>query len=207
MASLLSADSQRGWSQPAPLEGTRPLSGHTLLLLVRLDFRQMKPAVWVLLWVMFCGSVYAMSQAVGVGLPWWAVLLVAGCVAVPFVAAARVGTLSQWRLRGWLVGYFDDNSSLLVHRDRDGHWLISDHMTIRPHQGSARQFRRRVFDHLARQADRHQAVIVTDTSSEKLANLYAADMLGLVRVGTRRDWLGRSIHLLRRDPVPTPVKH
>ncbi len=201
----LSAGSQRHSNRPAPVEGTSPLNGRTLLLLMRLGLGQLTPPIWGLLGlnvVLLSGAVYVISRAAGDGLAWWAALLIAGGIVLPFVSVVRVGVLFWWRLRGWLVGYFDDTTSLLVHRDRDGHWLITDHMTTRPHRGVARPLRQLVFTHLAWQADCRRAIIVLSTYSAKLAKLYVEDMPGLEIVGTRRDWLGRSIHLLRRDPSP-----
>lgn len=102
---------------------------------------------------------------------------------------------------GWLVGYFDETATQLVHPRRGG-WELSDHHAVVRGVGIAAPFRRRVFAHLAGEADRHQVAITMSTPVPKLAAIYQADMPGLRVIGTRRTLFGK-LYLLRRDPAPS----
>lgn len=102
--------------------------------------------------------------------------------------------------------YFDATATMIVHPTPEGAWLLSDHVAAHRGRGSATPFRRRVFDHLASEADRLQVVIVTETRVPKLCRLYLDDMPGLKLVNdTRRDFIARRIYDLRRDPAAPPA--
>ena len=60
-----------------------------------------------------------------------------------------------------------------------------------------------MFPHLAREADRHGAAVVTETHVEKMVPRYMAGMPGLVVVGFRRTINGPTWYL-RRDLQPPP---
>ncbi len=109
-----------------------------------------------------------------------AVLIFAGAAVVWFFGVQLLTNAYRRRRRhGWLVGYFTADATQLVHPDRAGTWILSDHFARRRGHGLAAAFRRQVFAHLAAEADRHQVVIVMDTHAEKLARIYTNDMPGL----------------------------
>lgn len=118
---------------------------------------------------------------------------------VMFVAAVQLLTNAYRRRRGWLVGYFTPDASQLVHPNREGAWILSDHFARRRGHGLAAAFRRQVFAHLATEADRHQVVIVMGTHSESLVRIYTEDMPGLCIVAQRRSINGPTWSL-QRDP-------
>ncbi len=118
------------------------------------------------------------------------------------VLVAGVQLVADARRRGWLVGYFTADASQLVHPDRNGAWLLSDHFARRRGHGLAAGFRQQVFTHLAAEADRHQVTIVMDTHAEKLARIYTHDMPGLRVVAQRRTRLSGPTFTLQRDPRP-----
>lgn len=133
----------------------------------------------------------------------WAASVFAFCLlSVPF---SFLWTLKQLRRQSWVVGYFDETGTLLVHADVDRFWEMSDHHAVQRGQQLARPFRRRVFRHLADEADRYRQVIVATTLVPKLASMYQADMPGL-QVGDdrRRDPIGRRLYHLRREPAREP---
>jgi hypothetical protein len=114
-------------------------------------------------------------------------------------------SIRRWRRHGWVVGYFGDTATMLVHPTAEGAWMLSDHVAAHRGRGLATPFRRRVFHHLAEEADRLQVVIVLDTRVRKLCRLYLDDMPGLKLVNdTRRDFIARRVYDLRRDPAPSP---
>lgn len=79
--------------------------------------------------------------------------------------------------------------------------MLTDHVTRHPGKGEATTFRRAVFSHLATQADLHQVAIYIETFIPKLVHAYTQDMPGLRLLGTRRDWVGRTVHVLLRHPA------
>lgn len=129
------------------------------------------------------------------------VLVVFPLAGIALIAAVQLIANGGRRWRGWLVGYFTDNATQLVHPDPSGRWILSDHFARRRGHGLAATFRRRVFAHLADEADRHQAVIVMDTHAQKLAQIYSHDMPGLRVVEQRRTINGHT-WALQRDPYP-----
>lgn len=118
------------------------------------------------------------------------------------VAGVQLVADTRRRRRGWLVGYFTADASQLVHPNHAGAWILSDHFARRRGHGLAAAFRRRVFTHLAAEADRHQVVIVMETHAEKLANIYTRDMPRLCVVAQRRTALSGQRFVLQRDPRP-----
>ena len=58
-----------------------------------------------------------------------------------------------------------------------------------------------MFGHLAAQADLHQVAIYIETLTPKLAQIYSRDLPGLRLLAIRRDWLGRTVHMLLREPA------
>jgi hypothetical protein len=111
-------------------------------------------------------------------------------------------SLQHFRKLGWVVGYFDQTATLLVHANADGAWEMSDHHAVRRGHGFAQPFRERVFRHLAEEADRHRVVIVATTLVPKLARSYMAEMPGLMITADRRhDPLRRKLYQLRREPA------
>ncbi len=130
------------------------------------------------------------------------VLVVYFAAAVAFIAAVQLFFDARRRRRGWLVGYFTADASQLVHPNRAGAWILSDHFARRRGHGLAAAFRRQVFSHLTDEADRHQVAIVMDTHAEKLARIYAQDMPGLRVVAQRRTMLNGRTFTLQRDPHP-----
>lgn len=133
----------------------------------------------------------------------WAGTVLAFCLlSVPF---SFLWTLKRLRRHGWVVGYFDQTATLLVHADAQGAWEMSDHHATKRGRRLAQPFRQRVFRHLAAEADRHRAVIVATTLVPKLARSYQADMPGLEVVDDRRrDAIGRHLYDLRREPSEPP---
>jgi hypothetical protein len=197
-------------AQPSPLPGTEPLTPHNLRLLGRLALRHLDAGllIYVVLMSLLLGVVWLIG-----GLPYGQPLNPAGAVIAAVVVFGvslallplSIGwTVRGWARRSWVVGYFDATTTLLVHPTPDGEWLLSDHVTAQRGRGSARAFRRRVFQHLASEADRFGVVIVTETRVARLCQLYLDDLPGLTLVNQRRrDYVRRRIYDLRREPVAT----
>jgi hypothetical protein len=197
---------------PSPLPGTEPLTGQTLRALQWVSLRHLDLAL----------VLYIVSVSLLVGTAWFLGGMpsgrwfdpVAGIVAgllmgIAGLVCLPIGiwwSIKRWQRHGWVVGYFDHTATQLVHPTRQGAWQLSDHHALHRGHHLARPFRRRVFQHLAAEADRLQVVLVTDTRVRKLADLYIADMPGLTLVNdTRRDIIRRHIYELRRDPAaPLP---
>lgn len=136
--------------------------------------------------------------------------LVTGIAILAFLPFAIRWSVRRWQRQGWVVGYFDHTATQLVHPTPEGAWQLSDHHALHRGHRLAAPFRRRVFQHLAEEADRLHVAIITDTRVRKLANLYIADMPGLNLISdTRRDVIGRHIYDLRREPraIPQPRVH
>jgi len=129
------------------------------------------------------------------------VLVVYPAGVVAFVAAVQRLSNARRRRQGWLAGYFSADATQLIHPDPAGAWILSDHFAHHRGHSLAAPFRRQVFMHLAAEADRHNAVIVTDTHAEKLAELYTHDMPGL-RVVAQRRTINGPTWTLQRDPHP-----
>lgn len=196
-------------ARPRPLVGTRPLTSETLRVLQRVSFRHLDVAliVYIVAVSLLIGTVWLVA-----GLPYRRALdPVAGVVAALVMGLAGLACLpfgiwwsvKRWQRQGWVVGYFDHTATQLVHPTPEGAWLLSDHHALHRGHHLAGPFRRRLFQHLAAEADRLQVVIITDTWVRKLADLYIADMPGLNFVNdTRRDVFRRRIYELRREPAP-----
>jgi hypothetical protein len=98
-----------------------------------------------------------------------------------------------------VVGYFDDTATQLV-RCQEDRWTMADHFAVHPGRGEAAAFRRRIFAHVAGEADRHGATIAMTTRVAKLRDRYLAEMPGLRVVESRRGvW-----HLERTPQVDQP---
>lgn len=196
-------------ARPRPLAGTKPLTPDTLPVLQWVSFKHLDVAL--ILYIAAASILIGTAWLVS-GLPYGRPLdpvagIVAGLVMGIFgLACLPFGILwsvQRWQRQGWVVGYFDDTATQLVHPTPEGAWQLSDHHALRRGHHLAGPFRRRVFQHLAAEADRHQVVIITDTRVRKLADLYVADMPGLTLINdTRRDIIRRHIYALRREPSP-----
>lgn len=196
-------------AKPRPLVGTRPLTPETLRVLQRVSFRHLDVAliVYIVAVSLLIGTVWLVA-----GLPYGRALdPVGGIVAALVMGLAGLACLpfgiwwsvKRWQRHGWVVGYFDHTATQLVHPTPEGAWLLSDHHALHRGHHLARPFRRRLFQHLATEADRLQVVIITDTRVRKLSDLYIADMPGLTLVNdTHRDVVRRRIYELRREPAP-----
>ena len=195
--------------RPRRLPGTTPLTPETLRVLQWVSFRHFDIALILYITAnsLLIGTLWLVR-----GLPYGQpldpaggtiaalVMFVAGLVCLPF---GIWWSITRWQRQGWVVGYFDDTATQLVHLTPEGAWQLSDHHALHRGHHLAGPFRRRVFQHLAAEADRLQVVIITDTRVRKLADLYIADMPGLTLVNdTRRDVIGRHIYELRREPSP-----
>lgn len=196
--------------RPLPLPGTEPLTPQTLRVLQWVSFRHLDVAL----------ILYLVAISVLVGTVWFVgglafgqplnptggivaglVMGIAGLACLPF---GIWWSVERWQRQGWVVGYFDRTATQLVHPTPEGAWQLSDHHAVHRGRRLAAPFRRRLFKHLAKEADRLQVAIVIDTRVRKLADLYVADMPGLAIVSeTARDVIGRHIHVLRREPDPT----
>lgn len=197
---------------PGPLPGTEALTPRTLRRLLWVSFRHLDPGL-----IVYIVGVSLLVAAFQLAIGWLSrsALLVVDAVALgaaAFVAclvSVPIGilwSLRRWRQQGWVVGYFDDTVTQLVHPDEQGAWLLSDHHAFKRGRGLAAPFRRAVFRHLASEADRSGVDIVTDTRARKLAGIYMDDMPGLVIEGDcRRDFIGRRIYDLRRHPAQAAV--
>lgn len=195
--------------RPSPLIGTEPLTWWTLtrLLSWTLRWRTSRASTrWLLAAFVSVATTAATIYLSMHGVRLALALLVssaivlgataAGVVAAPTLVAA--GTLAWARLGpGWMVGYVDNTAGLIVRADGSGVWKISDHVAGRPGHGEAADFRRRVFAHLAEEADRGQVCIVTDTRAEKLVDRYIEDLPGLRVVRRERTRTGHTWHLER----------
>lgn len=195
---------------PSPVEGYEGLSVRTQARVVAWQVRDRlmsRVGLWMLL-VCAVGAAYIAWLARQLG---WLSMIVLGAVLVVAVFVGTVGAvcvthwmmLERLRRRGWLVGYFSPTATQLVHPDQSGSWVLSDHVAKRRRGGLGAALREEVFPHLAREADRHGAVIVTETHVEKMVPRYMAGMPGLVVVGFRRTINGPTWYL-RRDLQPPP---
>lgn len=149
-------------------------------------------AAW-LSWPLGTSTAVTMAIVVALSFPLAAVALF---LAVQLLTNAY----GRHRRHGWLVGYFTADATQLVHPNRAGAWILSDHFARRRGHGLAAKFRQQVFTHLAGEADRHHAVILMATHTEKLARIYTQDMPGLHIIDQRRHLVNGSTWTLRRDP-------
>lgn len=201
---------------PAPLAGTQPLNKATRRRMVhgartqllRASHRKMSLALAIgaggaaagLAWSLNVGAAgigaWALTGTLGfAAFVWW--------ILAPMVVHTGMAVMAR---AGWLVGYFDDTATQLVH-PRHGCWELSDHQAVQQGKGIAAPFRRRVFAHLAAEADHLEVAITMGTRVDKLVSIYQADMPGLYLVSTKRTLFG-TLYRLRRDPDPLPrVRH
>ena len=195
---------------PAPLPGTQPLTSANRQRMVvasrsRLLATARARAFWLgLAFAVVAGSIgfamvlhadpAAFARVAIAGLVGYAIFL--WWVLSPLIV--RVGMRARARA-GWLVGYFDETSTQLVH-PRLGSWELSDHHAVVQGRGVAAPFRRRVFTHLAAEADHHQVPITMSTRVPKLAAIYEVDMPGLRVIGIKWTVFGK-LYLLRREPL------
>jgi hypothetical protein len=197
--------------QPLPLPGTEPLTPDTVRLLGRLSLRQLDPGLlaYVAAAALLVGGLWLVG-GLPYGVPLDPMRAVMATVVVFLVPLALLPfgirwSIRRWRRQGWVVGYFDDAATMIVHPTPEGAWLLSDHVAAHRGRGLATPFRRRVFGHLASEADRLQVVIVTETRVPRLCRLYLDDMPGLQLVNdTRRDFIARRIYDLRREAAAPP---
>ncbi len=197
---------------PGPLPGTEGVTPSTVRRLLWVSFRHLDPRLMV-----YIVGVSLLVAAFQLELGWLSrsALLVVDAIVfgmtvfVLCLLAVPIGTLwslHRWRQQGWVVGYFDDTATQLVHPDEQGAWLLSDHHAFTRGGGLAAPFRRAVFHHLASEADRFGVDIVTDTRARMLAGIYMDDMPGLaIESDSRRDHIGRRIFNLRRHPAQAAV--
>lgn len=173
---------------PGPLPGTEPLTTRNIRRLCLMTVLHLDPGVFG--FMVFVAAVIGAFQLIGdvvVGRDpdvaeaavWAASVFVFCLLSVPF---SFLWTLKRLRMHGWVVGYFDETATLLVHAAADGSWEMSDHHAAKRGRQLARPFLERAFRHLAGEADRHRAVIVATTLVPKLASSYQADMPGLTVV-------------------------
>ena len=189
--------------RPAPLAGTRPLGPRTIGQLTVLTIRHLSSTDWTVVAIYAAhvtGTLGIVSHTVHQPIPWWAYPLITLGVAIAALTIGRWLVLLRLTLFSWVVGYFDHNTMLLA-SPRRGRWVLSDHITKHPGQGEASDFRESVFGHLAAQADLHQVAIYIETLTPKLAQIYSRDLPGLRLLAIRRDWLGRTVHMLLREPA------
>lgn len=195
---------------PAPLAGTEPLTKANRRRMVNaarsrlLESTPVKVFWSVLAAVVVAGAIgfalllhadpTAFAGVAIVGLIGYAIFL--WWVLSPLAVRLKMQAIGR---AGWLVGYFDQTATQLVHPRRGG-WELSDHHAVVQGAGIAAPFRRRVFTHLAAEADRHQVAITMDTLVPKLVTIYEADMPGLRLIGTKRTLFGK-LYLLRREPA------
>lgn len=194
---------------PSPLPGTEPLTAETLRVLQWVSFRNIDGGLIV--YLVAASLLLGTAWLVG-DLPYGRPLNPVGGIGAGLVmglgglACLPIGiwwSIKRWQRQGWVVGYFDPTATMLLHPTPEGAWQLSDHHALHRGRHLAGPFRRRVFEHLAAEADRRQVVIITDSRVRKLADLYIADMPGLTLVNdTRRDFIGRHIYELRRKPAP-----
>lgn len=175
---------------PAPVWGTRGLSPATGALLAVLAVRHyFLGRAGRISWSIWCvAALWALAVLMLFRSPLWAV--VAGvAVLLLFLLAIPLGLLaSTWWCRrrgGAVVGYVDATATLLV-RCQEDRWTVADHFAVRPGRGEAAAFRRRIFAHVAGEADRHGTTIAMTTRVAKLRDRYLAEMPGLRVVEYRR---------------------
>ena len=190
---------------PGPFPGTEALAPSTVRRLLWVSVCHLDPGL-----IVYIVGVSLLVAAFQLALGWLSrsALLVVDAIVlgttvfVLCLLAVPTGTLwslHRWRQQGWVVGYFDDTATQLVHPDDQGAWLLSDHHAFTRGRGLAAPFRRAVFHHLAKEADRFGVEIVTNTRARKLAGIYMDDMPGIAIEGeSRRDHIGRRIYDLRR---------
>lgn len=195
---------------PGPLAGYEGLSVRTQARVVAWQVRDRLTSGMGVLLLVVCSVVWLlvalMARPLGPWSMFWLGFVSAGGVLVGVVTSVCVVhwlLLELVRHRGWLVGYFSSGATQLVHPDRSGAWVLSDHVARHRRAGMGAALRDEVFPHLAGEADRMGAVIVTETRVEKMVPRYLAEMPGLVVVRFRRTINGPTWYL-RRDPQSPP---
>ncbi len=199
---------------PEPLPGTQPLTSANRRRMVvvsrsRLLATGRAKAVWLGLAVAVVAGSIGFATLLHADPVAFAGVAIAGLVGYAIVLwwalSPLIVRLGMWAMAraGWLVGYFDETATQLVH-PRRGAWELSDHHAVVQGAGLAASFRRRVFAHLAAQADRHRVAITMTTRVPKLAAIYEGDMPGLRVIGTSWTVFGK-LYLLRREPTSTPA--
>lgn len=173
--------------RPQPLDGTRPLDGEGRRQLRALNRASLFRFQWrwpFTLLALFNGIAVTVNalfwvppvQAIGLG--------VAGSLVTVAAAMFPLVSLDQWRdlrissRRPWVIGYFTDQGTQLVRPIGDS-WYLSHHLATKPGRGLAGPFRRRVFRHLADEADRLQVRITMHCTVPRLVEQYQQDMVGL----------------------------
>lgn len=194
---------------PSPIAGLEPLTPRTFRRLAWLSLRNATAsrsimaglglvAVALALGSALVADMMDAAEPVAVALLATPIGLVAFVLVVWFALALKFW--SWTRHGGWVVGYFTTQSSQLVHPE-EGDWVLTDHYTAHRGGGEAGPFRRRVFAHLAAEADLHRVEIRFDTKVPRLVEIYLRDMPGLEVIDTRRERFG-TVYFLRRLPRP-----
>ncbi len=192
---------------PSPIAGLEPLTPRTFRRLAWLSLRNATASLSIMAGLGLVAVALALGSAlvadlmdaaepVAVALLATPIGLVAFVLVVWFALALKFW--SWTRHGGWVVGYFTTQSSQLVHPE-EGDWVLTDHYTAHRGVGEAGPFRRRVFAHLAAEADLHRVEIRFDTKVPRLVEIYLRDMPGLELIDTRRVGLG-NVYFLRRLP-------
>jgi hypothetical protein len=133
---------------------------------------------------------------------WWLWAFLGADFGALLYVLANFGAYAYWMRNGWVVAYFDDSSYLVLHLTKTGSWLITDNVAYYQGQGAGADFRKKVFKHLAKQADKRRSAIEV-AAHPNVAALYQAEMPGLEEV-SRRDtglWRFQPTVLLRRIPT------
>lgn len=192
--------------KPCPLDGTEGLTPHNAARLsvlmirhyfgFRFGYRRDSAMIW---FTVTFAAVTALIVAWPLGCPavaWITIGAMLATVAM-FGALIVVGLLvSLWwgRRRGVVLGYFDATATQIV-RCRGSRWVLGDHFAMHPGRGEAAPFRRRIFTHIAAEADRQGVTVAMSTRVPALRDRYVVDMPGLRIVSVQH-----GLWQLKRDP-------
>ena len=154
----------------------------------RFGYRRDSAMVWVtvavmavaaLVWTWPLGHAAAALATVGAALA--TMLMFVTLIVVSFAV-----TLLWGHRRGAVLGYFDATATQVV-RCRGSRWVLGDHFAVHPGRGEAAAFRRRVFSHIAAEADRQGGITVAmSTRVPALRDRYMVEMPGLHVLAVRR---------------------
>lgn len=182
--------------EPGPLAGTDGLSLHSAArlsgLMIRHHFghrfgwRRDSAAVWITVAVATSAVLvlaWPQDRIIAVGLA----VAAAAASMLMFMALIIIGLAVSlwWGPRGTVLGYFDGTATQIVHC-HGARWVLDKHFAEHPGRGEATAFRKRVFTHIAAEADRHGATVAMSTRVLALCDHYLAEMPGLKVVAANR---------------------
>lgn len=151
-----------------------------------------------LLWWSQRGFWHGMRHGSATGRVLSAILTVAWWPCFPLLLACYVWLLRRPHARYYLSPSRD--AVLAIVATKDG-WHIEDHVSARPGVGYGRALRKRVVPEVRAAADSTGITLYGTAATQRLADLYRAELPGVVEVGRG---LLRGRRLIRIPQVPGP---